>query len=281
MTDLSITSAVKMSDGNLIPILGFGVFQLDDPAVCEASVETALDAGYRHVDTAFKYGNEAPVGNAIERSAVAREDVFLTTKTVMDDQTPGHIKEEFARSLERLKTGYVDLLLIHWPPVDALLPAAWDALAELKASGTCRSIGVSNMSVQRFDEVFFKHTDLVPAVNQVELHVYNQQPELVDYCRQKGMALEAYMALAQGARLANPGKALVDIAARHGKSVVQVMLRFLAQQDIVTLVKSQTPERIKENAAIFDFCLNDEDMAALKQLDEGLFIQEWTPDGHY
>jgi len=272
---------VELNDGNAIPCLGFGVFQLDDQKACEEAVLAALEAGYRHVDTAFKYGNEAYVGNAVEQSPVPREDIFLTTKTVMDDQTPDNIKDEFARSLERLRTDYVDLLLIHWPPADDQLPKAWETLVDLKASGRCRSIGVSNMSLRRFEEVFFKHTEVVPAINQVELHVYNRQQALVDYCTGKGMVLAAYMSLAQGQRFDNPGQPLVDIAEQCGKSVPQVMLRYLLQQGIVTLVKSKTPSRIRENADVFDFELSGEQMTALDTLDEGLFIQEWKPEGYY
>lgn len=281
MSELKIDSTVTLNDGNAVPCLGFGVFQLDDRAICEEAVLAALDAGYRHIDAAFKYGNEAFVGNALGRSPVAREDVFLTTKTVMDNQTPEHIKDEFARSLERLKTDYVDLLLMHWPPHDDLLPDAWEALVALKQTGTCRSIGVCNMTLRRLQDVFFKHTDVVPAVNQVELHVYNRQQELADYCTDKGTTMEAYSSLARGKRFDNPGQALVDVAAQCGKRVPQVMLRYLLQLGIVTLVKSQTPSRIRENADIFDFELSDDQMAALKTLDSGLFIRDWEPEGYY
>lgn len=280
MAELSMDSTVEMNDGNRIPLLGFGVFQLSEPAGCETAILAALEAGYRHIDTAFAYRNEQQVGNAIAASGIPRDRIFVTTKSAFDHNA-GKIREVFAGSLERLRTDYVDLFLIHWPLNDEGLPGAWETLLRMKEEGLCRSVGVSNITVRRFEEVIFKHNDKVPAVNQVELHVYNQQPGLVDYCRGKGMVLEAYSPIARGKRLPDPGRALVDIAARHGKSVAQVMLRFLVQQGIVTLVKSQTPARIRENADIFDFVLNDEQMAAIKALNEDCFVREWEPDGYY
>ncbi len=280
MGTLAIDSTVPLNDGQPIPLLGFGVFQLDEPSICETAVLTALQAGYRHIDTALKYGNEASVGRAITQSDVARKDIFLTTKASFE-QSPEAIRTGFANSLERLQTDYVDLFLIHWPMEDETLPGAWETLQQMQAEGLCRSIGVSNMTMRRFEEVIFKHSDKIPAVNQIELHVYNQQSELVDYCRNKGMVLEAYSSIAQGKRLAQPGKALTDIAAQYGKSVVQVMLRFLVQQDIVTLVKSATPARIRENIDIFDFALDDEQMAAVRNLNEDFFVRDWRPEGYY
>src|SRR5210317_1327603 len=149
MNKLNIDSRVTMNDGNQIPLLGFGVFQLDDPEVCEAAVQAALNAGYRHIDTAFVYNNEEQVGNAIAASGVPREEIFLTTKSAFD-HSEAKIREVFTGSLERLKTDYVDLFLIHWPLDDATLPEAWETLIKLKDEGVCRSIGVSNISVKRF-----------------------------------------------------------------------------------------------------------------------------------
>lgn len=281
MPELSIKSTANLNDGNTIPRLGFGVFQLDDSDACETAVLSALDAGFRHIDAALKYGNEGYVGNALAKSGIPREELFLTTKTDMDDMSPAGIKAGFAGSLDRLQTDYVDLFLIHWPMTDDVVPAAWDALVELRETGKCRSIGVCNFSVERFEKVFFPHTDIIPAVNQVEMHVYNRQQELTDYCRSKGMLMESYSSLARGARFGNPGDALVKISEDCGKSVPQIMLRYLLQLGIVVLVKSQTPKRIKENADVFDFELNDEQMTALKSLDEGLLVRDWAPDGYY
>lgn len=277
---LTIRSTITMNDGNQIPRLGFGVFQLDDPAVCRDAVLAALDAGYRHIDTALKYGNEGYVGNALAATSVPREDIFLTTKASFD-QAPDAIRAGLADSLELLQTDYVDLFLIHWPMEDETLPGAWETLVELRETGQCRSIGVSNMSIRRFEEVFFPHTEVMPAVNQIELHVYNLQQKLVDYCVARGMVMEAYSSLAQGRRFEDPGQALVDIAEPCGKSVPQVMIRFLLQLDIVALVKSKTPQRISENADVFDFELTEEQMTALKALDNGLLVREWEPEGYY
>ncbi len=280
MSELTINSTATMNDGNTIPLLGFGVFQLDDPAVCEEAVQAALETGYRHIDTAFVYNNEEQVGNAIQSSGIPREDIFLTTKSAFD-HSEAKIREVFSGSLERLKTDYVDLFLIHWPLDDTTLPEAWETLIKLKEEGLCRSIGVSNISVRRFDEVIFKNSDVVPAINQMELHVYNQQRDLVEYCREKGIVMEAYSPLAQVKKLSDPGQALQDAASRHGKTVAQVMIRFLLQQGIVALPKSQTPSRIQQNADVFDFALSDEDMTALKALECGFLAREWEPDGYY
>ncbi len=280
MSELSINSTATMNDGNKIPLMGFGVFQLDDPAVCEEAVQAALETGYRHIDTAFVYNNEEQVGNAIQASGIPREEIFLTTKSAFD-HSESKIREVFAGSLERLKTDYVDLFLVHWPLDDATLPEAWEALIKLKEEGLCRSIGVSNISVKRFEDVIFKNSDVVPAINQMELHVYNQQRELVEYCKDKGMVMEAYSPLAQVKKLSEPGQALLDAADRHGKSVAQVMIRFLLQEGIVVLPKSQTPSRIQQNADVFDFALTDEEMTALKALECGFLAREWEPDGYY
>lgn len=280
MSEMKIDSTLKMNDGNNIPRLGFGVFQLDDPGVCKDAVLAALDTGYRHIDTAIKYGNEAYVGNALAETGVPREDIFLTTKAVFDHD-PDQIRKGLDDSLASLQTDYVDLFLIHWPLEDEGLPKAWESLVKLKETGKCKSVGVSNMSVKRFEEVLFRSCSAVPAVNQIELHVYNRRQELVDYCRSKGMLIEAYSSLAQGKRFDNPGQTLSDIAEQCGRSVPQVMIRYLLQLDIVALVKSKTPKRIAENADVFDFELSDEQMAALKELDDGLLVRDWEPEGYY
>lgn len=280
MSELTIKSTATMNDGNQIPLMGFGVFQLDDPAVCEAAIGAALEAGYRHIDTAFVYENEEQVGNAIAASGIPRDEIFLTTKSAFD-HSEAEIRKVFAGSLERLKTDYVDLFLIHWPLDDATLPEGWETLIRMKEEGLCRSIGVSNISVKRFEDVIFKNNDVVPAINQMELHVYNQQQELVDYCKGKGMVMEAYSPLAQVKKLSDPGQALLGAASAHGKSVAQVMIRFLLQNGIVVLPKSQTPSRIQENADVFDFALSEDEMASLKALECGFLAREWEPDGYY
>jgi diketogulonate reductase-like aldo/keto reductase len=266
-----------MNDGNAIPLLGFGVFQLAEGDVCERSVLDALEAGYRHIDTAMVYKNEASVGRAIEKSGLPRKEIFLTTKSPFDHKAES-VRNGFQQSLDKLRTDYVDLYLIHWPLSDNLAEA-WGVFEELKAKGRCRSIGVSNFTVARFEKAFFPVTKTVPAVNQIELHIFNQRPELVDYCRQKGMILEAYSPLGRGACVEHP--ALKDIAAAHGKSPAQILIRWCVQSGFVALPKSQNKDRIIENANVFDFELSDNEMRRVKAMDEALETQNWHPQGFY
>lgn len=277
-TGLSIETGVTLNDGNRIPILGFGVFQIDDGAECERAVMDALEAGYRHVDTAFVYGNEASVGSAIARSEIARADLFVTTKTPFD-LSPESIRSVFEGSLERLKVEYVDLYLIHWPMADALLCPAWETLEQLRDEGKCRSIGVSNFTVRRLEDAFLGKVSTVPAVNQFEMHVFNQQQGLVGYCRGKGIQAEAYSPLSRAQRLSDP--AIRQISAAHGKSPAQVMIRWLLQQGTVAIPKSATTSRIRENADVFDFELSDTQMRLLDGLNDDLSVQSWRPKGFY
>jgi diketogulonate reductase-like aldo/keto reductase len=279
-TPLSPGSTLPLPDGHRIPLLGFGVFQMQDGAACERAVLDALAAGYRHIDTAWVYGNEQFVGHALARSGLPRRDYFLTTKTDFELK-PAKIRATFAASLDKLRTNYVDLLLIHWPFADQDLPAAWAVLEELQAAGQCRSIGVSNISVARFEKAFFPKVKTLPAVNQIEFHVYNQQRELVEYCRAKGMAIEAYSVLTRGHRLAQPDPVLAAIAAATEKTVPQVMIRYVLQKGIVALVKSVTKSRIIENADVFDFELSAEQMQQLDGLNRNLVVQDWFPKGYY
>jgi diketogulonate reductase-like aldo/keto reductase len=278
-TTRGMERTLLLNDGNRIPRLGFGVFQVKDPASCRRAVREAVDAGFRHIDTAWVYGNEEAVDDAIAECGVPRADIFLTTKADFD-LSPDKIRRTFEASLKKLRTDYVDLFLIHWPFGDDLAPA-WSVLEELKARGRCRSIGVSNFTVARFEKAFFPRAKSVPAVNQVELHVYNQQRALVDYCRGKGMAIEAYSVLTRGARLASAAPALAAVAAETGRTAAQVMIRWVLQKGIVALVKSATPERIRENAAALDFELAADQMRRLDALEAGIVVQDWFPKGYY
>lgn len=277
---LTIDSSIGLNDGGRIPLLGFGVFQAKDGEECQQAVRVAIAAGYRHIDTAAAYGNEASVGRALAEAGVPRGDLFLTTKTPWD-QSPDGLRVGLDASLKALQTDYVDLYLIHWPLADASLPAAWATLQQFKAAGRCRSIGVSNFTIERFEKAFLPHAGTMPAVNQVELHVFNQRDELVDYCRAKGMQIEAYSVLTRNKRLAGPHPVLAEVAAEHGKTVPQVMIRYVLQKGIVALVKSVTPARIRENAAVFDFELTPEEMRRLDGLNEDLVVQDWFPKGYY
>ncbi len=278
-TNLTIRSTKQLNDGQQIPLLGFGVFQIKAPRQCEQAVLDALAAGYRHIDTAWVYGNEQFVGNALAQSGLPRRDYYLTTKADFD-LNPAKIRATFAASLEKLRTDYVDLFLIHWPFGDDL-SEAWAVLEELKAAGQCRSIGVSNFTIARFEKAFFPKVKTIPAVNQIEYHVYNQQRELVDYCRAKGIEIEAYSVLTRGHRLAQPDPVLAAIAAATKKTVPQVMIRYVLQKGIVALVKSVTKSRILENADVFDFTLSDAQMKQLDNLNQNLVVQDWFPKGYY
>jgi diketogulonate reductase-like aldo/keto reductase len=277
-TPLTPATALEMNDGRRIPILGFGVFQIDDGRACETAVREALDAGYRHIDTANGYRNEASVGKAIAQSGVPRDRIFVTTKTPLT-HVGADIRTGCEESLRKLGADYLDLYLIHWPLDDALLVGAWQTLEALRAEGKCRSIGVSNFSVRRFEEAFLGKVATVPAVNQIEVHVFGQQRELVTYCEGKGMLIEAYSPLARAQRMADP--TLQRLAADHAKTPAQAMIRYLLQKGIVTIPKSVTPERIRENADVFDFELAADEMRLLDELNEDFFSLTWRPKNYY
>ena len=275
--EMTLDTTVTLNDGNEIPILGFGTFQIDDGPECEQAVLHALEVGYRHIDTAHVYGNEASVGRAISGSDVPRDELFVTTKTPFD-LSPSNIRQVLGQSLEKLQTDYVDLYLIHWPMTDELA-VPWETLVELRQEGKCRSIGVSNFTVRRFEEAFQPDISTLPAVNQVECHVFNQRPDIVEFCREKGIEIEAYSPLTRGQRMSHP--VVTEIAASHGKAAPQVMIRWLLQKGIVTIPKSSNPDHIRQNADIFDFALSEEQMRRLDELDEGLEVQDWHPKGFY
>jgi len=275
--DLTFETRAQLNDGNEMPLLGFGAFQLEDGDQCERAVLDALEAGYRHVDTAHVYGNEASVGRAVAGSRIPREDLFITTKTPFD-LSPSSIRSVFEQSLSKLGTDYVDLYLIHWPMSDELA-APWETLEELRQEGKCRSIGVSNFTVARFEKAFFPQASSVPAVNQIELHVFNQRPDLVQYCRAKGIQAEAYSPLARAQRLDEP--ALVQLASEHDKTPAQVMIRWILQKGVVAIPKSASRERMRENADVFDFALTTDQMAVLDGLNEDLTALSWRPKGFY
>lgn len=253
--------------GNVkIPQIGFGTWLNKDEQTCKNAVKVALEAGYRHFDTAQIYENEQFVGNALAESSVPREELFITTKIWNENMFWDDIIPSLDESLKKLRTDYVDLLLLHFPVTELRRPA-WRRMEAILASGKSRSIGVSNYTVQHLEELL-RECKVKPAVNQVELHVFLQQPELVKYCEKNGIAVEAYSPLAHGHGLDN--EKLAAIAKKHSKTSAQVMLRWCIQQDFVTLPKSATPERIRENFDIFDFELDSEDLEAIKGLESDL-----------
>ncbi|HEX3786336.1 MAG TPA: aldo/keto reductase [Pseudonocardiaceae bacterium] len=255
---------VTLNDGATIPQFGFGVFQID-PSDTAAAVRTALDAGYRHIDTAQMYGNEREVRAGIAQSGVPREDVFITTKLANDRHGRDSAITALDESLNRLGTDYVDLYLIHWPrPRASRYVETWTAFEQLAEAGKARSIGVSNFQPAHLDALA-AHTDTVPAVNQVELHPALQQAELRRYDREHGIATEAWSPIAQGKVLDEP--VLTELAQRYGKTPAQVALRWHIQLGNIIFPKSVTPERIKENIDIFDFELSEVDLAAIGTLE--------------
>ncbi|MER7948801.1 aldo/keto reductase [Streptomyces sp. NPDC096079] len=258
---------VTLNNGVEIPQLGFGVFQVADDATT-AAVTAALDAGYRSIDTAAVYGNEAGVGRALGSSGLAREDLFVTTKLWNADQGYDATLRAFDSSLAKLGLDYVDLYLIHWPtPARDLYRDSWRALERLAEEGRIRAAGVSNFQPEHLRRLMDGAT-LTPAVNQIELHPALQQAELRAFHDEHGIATEAWSPLAQGAVLDDP--AIVAIAAAHGKSPAQVVIRWHLQLGNVVIPKSVTPARIRANIDVFDFVLTDEEMAAIAGLDRDL-----------
>jgi diketogulonate reductase-like aldo/keto reductase len=248
-----------LADGNEIPLLGLGVWQVADGRDCEQAVRWALELGYRHIDTAQAYGNERSVGNALRDSGVPREEVFVTTKFY-----PGRddAEAEAQRSLERLGVEYVDLYIIHWPQGGPT--RAWDGMQRAQAAGYARSIGVSNFSAQELEELDAV-ADEKPVANQVQFSPFEFRRGLLEKCLEEDIAIEAYSPLGTGRHLDDPrvGK----IAAAHGKSPAQVLIRWAIERDLVVLPKSTHRERIEENAQVFDFALSEADVAALDALD--------------
>ncbi len=252
--------ARDLGGGVLMPMLGLGVWQAKDGVETEQAVEWALEAGYRHIDTAQYYRNERSVGAALARSGLPREDVFVTTKWLPVSRGPEH---ELERSLERLGLAYVDLYLIHWP-LPGRTGGAWPLFEGLRERGLARAIGVSNYGVSRLARLLDRATR-PPAVNQVLFSPLHYRRKLLELCEQRGVVLEAYSPLERGRALDN--SVVVEISRGAERTPAQVLLRWGVQRGAVVIPKSVHRDRIRENAAIFDFSLSDEDMRALDALD--------------
>jgi len=272
MNVTSVAATVALNDGVEMPRFGLGVWQAKSGYETRQAVLWALEAGYRHVDTARIYGNERDVGAALRESAVPRDQVFVTTKLWNRDQGYEKTKNALATSLRDLGLDYVDLYLEHWP-VEGRRLDSWRAMQELQADGYARSIGVSNFQERHLDELLAV-ADVVPSVNQVEFSPFLYQQDLLEACRAAGIQLEAYSPLTRGRRLDEP--ALVEIAARHDKTPAQVLIRWSLQHDLVVIPKSVKRSRIVENADVFDFQLSDDEMSRLDGLDEG-HREAWDP----
>ena len=258
---------VSLSDGTEIPQLGFGVFQID-PAETTEAVTRAFDVGYRHIDTAKAYENEAQVGAAIHASQLERSALYVTTKCFNSDHGYNQAKRAFKESYDRLGLEYIDLYLIHWPvPSKDLYVETWKAFVELQQEGLVRSIGVSNFQPGHLDRII-EETGVSPVINQVELHPYFQQAGLRQEHADRDIVTEAWSPLAQGAVLDDD--VLTEIAETHGKTSGQVTLRWHIQIGNVVFPKSVTPERIQENFEIFDFHLTEDEMERIAAIDKGL-----------
>ena len=257
---------ITLNNGVTIPQLGFGVFKVRPEDTRETTL-AALNVGYRHIDTAQMYGNEVGVGEAVRESGLDRSEVFVTSKL----NNPYHATDDalaaFDQSLVDLDIGYLDLFLIHWPmPAVGDFVATWRAMEQMLATGSVRAIGVSNFHEPHLQRVIDEAT-IVPAVNQIEVHPYLVQDPLRDFCRQQGIAVEAWSPIARGRVLTDP--TVVAIADKTGRTPAQVVLRWHVQRGDIVFPKSSRPERMAENFEIFDFDLTDEDMAAITGLDRG------------
>jgi len=258
-------SFATLTSGTRMPVLGLGVFQTPPGAVTRRAVEAALEVGYRHIDTARLYRNEADVGAAVRASNVPREALFVTTKLWNDEHGFDAALAGFDRSLSTLGLDYVDLYLIHWPAT-TLRAETWRALERIHRDGRARAIGVSNFTIRHIEELLAR-AEIVPAVNQVEFHPFLFQRELLAYCQAHGIQLEAYSPLTRGRRLDDP--TLGRIAAAHDVDVARVMIRWGLQHRIVEIPKSVDPGRIRSNAGVFDLTLSAAEMATIDGLDAG------------
>jgi 2,5-diketo-D-gluconate reductase A len=261
---MSAIPSVTLNNGVGMPLLGFGVFQVTDAQECERSVSEAIRTGYRLIDTAAAYGNEEAVGNAIQRSGVAREELFITTKLWIQDAGYERTKPAFERSLQRLQLDYLDLYLIHQPFGDVY--GSWRAMEELSQDGRIRAIGVSNFQPDRLMDLIV-HNNVVPAVNQIETHPFNQQIETQKFMQENKVQIESWGPFAEGQHNIFQNEVLRSIATKYEKTVAQVILRWLTQRGVVAIPKSVRPERIAENFNVFDFDLSPDDMAAIATLD--------------
>ncbi len=268
---------VRLNNGVEMPILGFGVFQVPDPAECERCVLDALKTGYRLLDTAASYLNEAAVGSAIQKSGIKREELFVTTKLWLQSTGYENTKKAFQRSLDRLELTYLDLYLIHQPYGD--IHGSWRAMEELLSEGKVRAIGVANFHPDRImDLILFNK--VAPAVNQVETHPFNQQIETQKFLREVNVQIESWGPFAEGKNNLFKNETLLAIAEKHKKSVAQVVLHWLTQRGVIAIPKSVRKERMEENFNIFDFELDDKDLESIKALDtkQSLFFDHRDPE---
>lgn len=276
-----LSDAFVLNNGLKIPCVGFGTWQTPDGEVAASSTEAAIENGYRHIDTAAVYRNEKGVGEGIRRAGIKRDELFVTTKLWNADRGYDKTLKAFENSLSLLGLDYVDLYLIHWPAnlkqfknCDEINADTYKALEKILESGRAKAIGVSNFLVSHLQKLL-KNTDAVPAVNQIEFHPGYTQEDTVRLCKENNILVEAYSPLGTGRLLNN--KELIEIAQKYNKSAAQLCIRFALQKGVLPLPKSVTESRIKENAKVFDFCVTDEDMSAIDNI-EGISRMGSHPD---
>ncbi|TGK52436.1 aldo/keto reductase [Leptospira bouyouniensis] len=271
MSELSLTSTIPTNQTISVPLLGLGVWK-SRPKECFDAVKSALEVGYRHIDTAAIYGNEADVGRAIDESGIKRSEIFLVTKLWNADQGFEEAQKAIDVSLKKLGTDYVDMYLIHFP-VSGKRKESWKALEKIKKEGKAKSIGVSNFMVTHLKELL-NETEIIPAMNQVEYHPFLQDTKLKEYCEKNGILLEAYSPLAHGQKLED--ERVTKLAKKYNKSNAQILIRWSLQSGNVVIPKSKNPIRIKENADVFDFTLSQDDMKEISNWNEN-FRTCWDP----
>ncbi|NQU98882.1 aldo/keto reductase [Candidatus Woesearchaeota archaeon] len=266
---MDINTTIKLNNGVKMPVFGLGTYKAAPNEVGNA-ILWALKAGYRHIDTAAIYGNEKEIGDAIKKSGLKRENIFITTKLWNDDQDDP--EKALNESLRKLQTNYVDLYMMHWP-VEETRIKAWKVMEKLYKEGKCRSIGVSNFLIRHLKELL-KTAEVVPVVNQVEFSPFLFLKELLDFCNEKGTVLEAYSPLTRGQKLNDPK--LVEIAEKYKKTPAQLLIRWVLQHNMIVIPKSVHKKRIEENADIFDFEISSDDMKKMNSFNEN-FRTCWDP----
>ena len=262
--ELSIDSRVKLNSGTEIPVFGFGTYQLTGEKRVKEALRAALETGYRLIDTAQMYGNENLVGDVIRQSGIPRKEIFITTKLDNDQHGYDKAKQSFDKSMDRLQLDYVDLFLIHWP-VEGLRLESWRALVDIYNQGGAKAIGVSNYTIRHLKELF-DNSETKPAVNQVEFNPFNFQDDLLSFCKEEGIRIQGYTPLSRTNKFNND--TIQELSGKYSKTPAQIMLRWALQHNVIPIPKSSHAERIKENAHVFDFFIEDQDMEKLDSLHE-------------